>query len=106
MNLFKSAASIAETLAVSTETVLKAGANSIASTAEVMEAAAKVAVDARRKTHADRVLLAVDTFYAESAKEFADNMKTKTKAEQQLGCDLAKHLAKLCKQYNSSVTEE
>ena len=102
MNLFKSAASIAETLAISTETVLKAGANSIASTAEVMEQMAQVAVDARKNTHQDRVLLAMDTFYTESAKEFADNAKAKAKAETTLGCTVHAHIAKLRAEYNIS----
>lgn len=106
MNLFKSAASIAETLAITTETVLKSSANSISAGAEVVESMSKVAVDARKQTHADRVLLAMDTFYAESAKEFADNLKNKSKAEERLGCSLKQHIAKLRKQYDASATDE
>lgn len=100
MNLFKSAASIAETLAVSTETVLKAGANSIASTAEVMEQMAQVSLDARKETHKDRVLLAKDSFYAEAGHELAENAKNKAKAEQVLGCTITEQFAKLREQYN------
>lgn len=100
MNLFKSVSSVAESIAVASEKVLKSGAASIASTAEIVDEMSATALQARKQTRKMRVTLAVDTFMSEASKELETNLKERQKAEATLGKSTVEYLEELATKYN------
>lgn len=100
MNLFKSVSSVAESIAVASEKVLKSSASSLASSAEILDEMSSTALKARKQTKKLRVTLAVDTFITEASKELETNLKDRTKAEATLGKPTIDYLNELATKYN------
>lgn len=99
MNLFKSVSSVAESIAVASEKVLKSSASSLAQSVEILDEMSSTALTARKQTKKMRVTLAVDTFMTEASKELESNLKERTKAETTLGKSTAEYLAELATTY-------